>query len=430
MYFNLLIMACLNPLRILSPESRFLNKCRRERRPFEYYIQHCNDRRNPIADPYPLCETPYDYYNFGTFHPERRYMIVPCGKCENCRKAVTDGYFVRCYFEWQETLFEHQGSVYFITLTYGDDMLPRLSDGTPCFSKRHVQLFLKRLAKYEEFHFKYFIVSEFGGEFGRPHYHGLLFIPGLPPTVESQFKVLEAVANAWTKQVDRRKEYCSMANLGLFDLQRVDVQLLQDLKQVRYVAKYVGKQVGADAFDARKDIDGDNKRFHLQSIGLGECYYKYCNRDVWEKGRIEIDGYGYQIPMYYRNRIFREYYCIHENGSVIYQPTDFKYQYIAALSRRQFQVHKDMSILNADYPTPPAWSFDPECLAKVFRFFDTYVVFRMPLPDDEFEVKMYLDEWSEYLERVQKYNHSKYLAQAAKIKKQREDHYNKKTGRK
>lgn len=58
-------------------------------------------------------------------------------------------------------------------------------DGKPCFCKRDIQLFLKRLRSSVKQKYnisdgiKYFIVSEYGGQFGRPHYHGIFY--NLPP---------------------------------------------------------------------------------------------------------------------------------------------------------------------------------------------------------------------------------------------------------
>jgi hypothetical protein len=59
----------------------------------------------------------------------------------------------------------------FITLTYEDDYLPK--EG---LVKEHFQQFMKRLRwKYDGKRFKFYAVGEYGTDFGRPHYHSLLF---------------------------------------------------------------------------------------------------------------------------------------------------------------------------------------------------------------------------------------------------------------
>lgn len=66
---------------------------------------------------------------------------------------------------------------FFVGLTYADAHLP--SDGL--VSKRALQLFFKRVRRRGSC--RYFAVGEYGGRFGRPHYHALLF--GLSEAIPS-----------------------------------------------------------------------------------------------------------------------------------------------------------------------------------------------------------------------------------------------------
>lgn len=102
------------------------------------------------------------------------YLVVPCGKCQECRSSIQRDWFVRAYYEWQK----NRESTYFYTLTYNNDHLPRFAD-LPCFSKHDVQTFIKRLRYYLDEYgvkLKYFISSEFGELYQRPHYHALFFL--------------------------------------------------------------------------------------------------------------------------------------------------------------------------------------------------------------------------------------------------------------
>lgn len=102
------------------------------------------------------------------------YLVVPCGKCEDCRKKQRNDWFVRSYFEWQK-----EGVMsFFYTLTYNNENLPKYL-GVPCFSKRHIQLFLKRLRYYLSEYgvtLRYLVTSEFGELYKRPHYHAEFFL--------------------------------------------------------------------------------------------------------------------------------------------------------------------------------------------------------------------------------------------------------------
>lgn len=71
---------------------------------------------------------------------------------------------LRCSLENQR----HRSSV-FTTLTYDDEHLP------PTLSKRHIQLFIKRLRKKSDRPFRHFTAGEYGEQNQRPHYHSILF---------------------------------------------------------------------------------------------------------------------------------------------------------------------------------------------------------------------------------------------------------------
>lgn len=437
-------MPCLHPITIQSPESRFLKKCKKENRPFEYYFTQSKQRRNILFDPVPLVDNPHDYYSLPSI--PLRLMQVPCGKCPLCLKSRIDGYFVRCWYEYLHTILACKGSAWFITLTYADDILPKerplnvdedsgeilgFLDPVPCFSKRHVQLFLKRFRKYSCFDLKYFIVTEFGGEFGRPHYHAIFFIKNFESTDLNRIYLTNLIANSWTKLNDRNYKYQSMREYNLFDVQRVDVQPLKDSKQIRYCCKYVGKQFGATDFD-KLHLDSDNKRFHLQSIDLGANIYDYCDPKDFESGFISVDGYKYSIPLYYKTKLMREYYCEHENGSIIYRPSNYALQYLENLCEVQIREHKNLAILNSDYPRLSDAFYNPSLLSRFLDSFSSYSFSRSF--DTPFvcapELQSMFFEYVCFLQDVQKYNQSAFEAKSNKWQRQQLDHYQKKTKRK
>ena len=99
------------------------------------------------------------------------YIQVPCGKCCNCVNN-----------NWQQWIFRNQQELKVsklgltVTLTYDDLHCPILNGQGYTVLKRDIQLFIKRLrSKIPPRTFKYMIVSEYGKNFLRPHYHGLLY---------------------------------------------------------------------------------------------------------------------------------------------------------------------------------------------------------------------------------------------------------------
>lgn len=418
-------MSCQNPIRVLSPESRWLKKCRKEGRSYEYYLYQANQRRNIIYDPTILVSCAADYYS-NHFKVDYRTMLVPCGRCDGCQKDKVNDLFVRLYYEYIRTLDAKNGSVWLGTLTYEDSMLPRNSDGLPCFDKRHVQLFFKRLRKRSGLKFKDFYVTEYGGEFGRPHYHFLLFVEDFPVNSTNQFRLLQWVAESWTKIEDRNQNMRAMIYLGLYEMQRVDIRPVNDTKGLRYVAKYIGKQIGTEDF-LKSELEPWQGLFYHASIGLGDCILEYANRDVWQKGYIECDGYRYNIPSYYKLKMQREYFCTFENGSICYKPSDEGLMYSFNLCMRQIEECRDLARLNDDFPNPPDWVFDPATIEYLYSAFEKRM-FEISFSEPKFEDLM--SEWLPYLEQVQAYNRCALDARIDKWNKQRMDHYLKKTGRK
>lgn len=135
---------------------------------------------------------------------DKLYQVVPCGHCEECRRQKRDDWFVRLYYEYFRYKKEYPtGCVKFPTLTFNDNSLPMLDLDSedfdflrvhypdfphgkiPSFDKYTVRNFFRKLRTLlvrigylpQDNTFKYFLVCEYGDEFGRPHYHVIMFFP-------------------------------------------------------------------------------------------------------------------------------------------------------------------------------------------------------------------------------------------------------------
>ncbi|UPW41836.1 replication initiator protein [Peromfec virus RodF5_15] len=116
------------------------------------------------------------------FASDPTFLVVPCGKCPACKIDSRKELSLRVMLE--SKLYPYN---IFFTLTY-DELnepwrdysdepdAPRLA---PCFSKRDVQLFIKRLRKRlsgnGKSQIRYFIASEYGPRNFRPHYHCIVW---------------------------------------------------------------------------------------------------------------------------------------------------------------------------------------------------------------------------------------------------------------
>ena len=177
-----------------------------------------------------MCLSPVTIYNPSRNYRDgfdKLYLTVPCGKCEACRRKKVNDWYVRLGYDYYN-LIKHGGQVLFVTFTYNPESLPYLNtfDGAfdslcpsygevpkvniPCFSKKDVQYMLKRLRALlcdnqlpERYKLnitegvKYFVVSEFGHDKHRPHYHVLFFLPKKVDTFV--FQVLCELA--WSRRI-------------------------------------------------------------------------------------------------------------------------------------------------------------------------------------------------------------------------------------
>lgn len=96
--------------------------------------------------------------------PDGIPLQLPCGGCIGCNTMKARSWSLRNHLEMQR----HSAAA-FTTLTYSADHLP------VTLSKRHVQLFLKRLRKNVDAKIRFFACGEYGEKNGRPHYHALLY---------------------------------------------------------------------------------------------------------------------------------------------------------------------------------------------------------------------------------------------------------------
>lgn len=99
-------------------------------------------------------------------------LVVRCGKCEHCRKYQND--------EWRNRMIMEQigsdSSVFFVTLSFGECYFDKVAsvEKTQVY-RDYVVPFKKRLRSYGV-RFRFYCVSELGENYGRFHFHLLLFI--------------------------------------------------------------------------------------------------------------------------------------------------------------------------------------------------------------------------------------------------------------
>lgn len=119
------------------------------------------------AHPIPAYRHPTRGVLLGEFAAEKHdlvfQLLLPCGSCVGCQMSRARAWSIRCSLELQD-----HAKACWATLTYRDEDLP------PTLSKRHLQLFHKRLRERSG-KFRFFACGEYGETTWRPHYHTILF---------------------------------------------------------------------------------------------------------------------------------------------------------------------------------------------------------------------------------------------------------------
>ena len=246
-----------------------------------------------MSCPYPF-QIKTENYNYFT---NSYYHYIPCGWCLNCRVDKQNELTHRCEYE----LIQKKSGA-FVTLTYDDlHIIPNLrkdANGKLCatVSKSDLQHYLYRLRSniknhlpdnfLSDHHFKYLAVSEYGSDgqiFDRPHIHILFF--GL------DFAVCK-------KELQRAWQGRGM------------IKVLPILNGgIRYVLKYLDKQLHSDLAKQKYDNNNIDRPFQTHSLGLGSKLYEnqlsYINN---HNGCYRWKGHDVPVPAYYKNKLLTKDY--------------------------------------------------------------------------------------------------------------------------
>lgn len=202
--------------------------------------------------------------------------VRPCGQCAAC--------LVNKSLSWKFRLEKEvlvSDIAFWLTLQYDDEHLPR-SNGIPCVSKDHCINYFHKLRRWIKNNdlkvtFKYFLVSEYGPQTLRPHYHALLLfkLPGL--AFESMLELRQTLYEQCKTRWYHGHVQESLFHSGV----------------IKYLSKYVFKDALSHLYPV--------PTFRLISKGIGEEYLKKLDlqgliRDCWR------DPSGL-VPRYYRDKI-------------------------------------------------------------------------------------------------------------------------------
>lgn len=208
---------------------------------------------------------------------------APCGQCLHCRLNYARQWSIRIAHE----RLKYGDNTCVITLTYDDEHLP----ADRSVHKRDLQLFMKRLRKKLGVKtVRYFGVGEYGGAFGRPHYHCVLF--GVP--------VDSPVFGDRHIHYEKGKPCGWHCDFPVWENGKTHIMPLT-LDTANYVAGYILKKVkGKSAFEYYSSR-GIEPEFVLMSRkpGIGQCYVNSHGDYYRVHPYVTIKGVKYPLPRYY-----------------------------------------------------------------------------------------------------------------------------------
>lgn len=163
---------------------------------------------SPVLIPNPNYHNPCELIQ-NTTDTELKFLRVPCGVCNECLMKRQSDIVQRC----KCLALDHY--IFFCTLTYNRESLPVIKTSTGVSVKyadyKDAQNMFKRIRKYDQFGrpFKYFFVTERGKK-GRPHFHGLIFIPKSPSddsliTASLESTISKVLFREWRRNYGSRR---------------------------------------------------------------------------------------------------------------------------------------------------------------------------------------------------------------------------------
>lgn len=158
-----------------------------------------------------------------------RYVEVACRRCWQCMTWFRHDWEGRCIAESRSAV-----ATSFVTLTYGRDLATDSADhpAAVLLTYSHVQKYLKLLRRHG-FPCRFFCAGEFGSLKGRAHWHLLLFWQREKPgDVSKWFPAGIEQGVRWVDEVHWDRGWSYWRDMSLPD--------------VRYVCKYIGKDVLAE----------------------------------------------------------------------------------------------------------------------------------------------------------------------------------------
>ena len=201
-------------------------------------------------------------------------LLVPCGKCLACRIARRQEWSMRCLHE----LSQFDKAV-FVTLTYDNEHLPPFGS----LVLADLQKFYKRLRKEatkvygRSYKIRHYSCGEYGDNFGRPHYHAIIFGLGLIPSDKDMIRWKWSHGSVFFGTVTP--------------------------DSISYVCQYIDKKYTGDKANEEYTVKNRAPIFKICSLGIGRGYLEQNKEQMIEMGYCTVGGRVHSFPRYYLEKL-------------------------------------------------------------------------------------------------------------------------------
>ena len=225
------------------------------------------------------CISPIHLKNNRKFTAQYNMHALPCGKCVNCIKRRARDWVFRMEQEKRDAK-----TSLFLTLTYSDEKLIHdIRSHKPTLSVSQHQNFMKSLRKaqkeFTDDKIRFYMCGEYGEQFGRPHYHYILF--NIHPICAHEDFITQKL---W------RKGFAYGGSVSS--------------DSIAYVTGYVNKKIEAP----NPTFDGRRREFSAMSKGIGKNFLTERTRKFYHSKELPYlileGGTKQQMPRYYKRKIY------------------------------------------------------------------------------------------------------------------------------
>lgn len=283
---------------------------------------------------------------------------VACGKCYPCLRRRINQWAFRLIQEDKRST-----SAYFITLTYDTSHVPLTDQCNLRLHKKDLQDFFKRLRYYhakdgvylseigkneriKRKPIRYYGCGEYGGLFGRPHYHAIIF-NAFPDQFEKAWRCTES------RHLHKSKGKTSLINgIKKCDCGEIlgNIQYREaDVASFFYTLKYIEKKESKEWF-----YDDDViSEFSIRSKGLGDNYIteesKRHHSGHLDNNYVLSEKFKVALPRFYAKKFWPDSLDTYDGQVYFTVPHPYKNALLGHIKKvvqdeTDKQFHKDLNL--------------------------------------------------------------------------------------